>query len=190
MSRATECDPAEVNFSPESLHSLLDFPARASMMTQSSAPGLPSILYAEDDSVQRGLSVEILTHSGYAVTPVEDGLQAWAALHSDRYDLLITDNNMPRMTGLELAAKTRLEGMQLPIIVASRAVGLPAGTDYDWIRVAARLQKPFATDELLKTVEQVLCAACCVRQRRDNFFPMLLQNLSRITPYQHWGLNE
>ena len=127
---------------------------------------------------------------GYAVTPVQDGLQAWEALHASRYDLLITDNNMPRMTGLELAERTRLEGMKLPIIVASGAVGLPSGTDYDWLRVAARLQKPFATDELLKTVEQVLCAAGCLRQRRDNIFPMLLQRFSHITPYQHWGLNE
>ena len=72
------------------------------MTTQSGSLGLARILYAEDDPVQRGLSVRILTLSGYAVTSVEDGLQAWAALHSDRYDLLITDNNMPRMTGLEL----------------------------------------------------------------------------------------
>ena len=190
MSRATERNPASENLSPEKVHTLFDFPASAALSTQSSGPGLASILFAEHDSVQRGLSVEILTHSGYAVTPVQDGLQAWEALHASRYDLLITDNNMPRMTGLELAERTRLEGMKLPIIVASSAVGLPSGTDYDWLRVAARLQKPFATDELLKTVEQVLCAAGCVRQRRDNIFPMLLQRFSHITPYQHWGLNE
>jgi CheY-like chemotaxis protein len=151
---------------------------------------LASILYAEDYSVQRGPSVEILTHSGYAVTPVEDGLEAWDALHSDRYDLLITDNNMPRMTGLELAAKTRLEGMKLPIIVASGTVGLLAGTNFDWLRVAARLQKPFATDHLLRTVEQVLRAAARARQRSDIFFPALLPSFRHLTPYQHWGLNE
>ena len=39
-------------------------------------------------------------------------------------------------------------------------------------------------------LEQVLCAAGCVRQRRDNVFPLLLQSLSHITPYQHWGINE
>ena len=148
-----------------------------------------SILYAEDDPVLRGFSVEILAHSGYAVTPAEDGLQAWAALHSKGYDLLITDNNMPRMTGLELAAKTRLEGMKLPIIVASGTIGLLAGTDYDWLRVAAKLQKPFATDELLKTVEQVLRPAASLRQRSDIYFPLLPQRFSHITPYQHWGIN-
>ena len=78
---------------------------------------------------------QILTHSGYAVTHVEDGLQAWEALHCDRYDLLITDNNMPRMTGLELAAKSRLEGMKLPIIVASGDVELLSATDHVWLRL-------------------------------------------------------
>ena len=172
------------------MNTLPDSLARASTTTQSGGHGLASILYAEDDSVLRGLSADILTHSGYVVTPVEDGLEAWDALHSDRYDLLITDNNMPRMTGLELASKTRLEGMKLPIIVASGTVGLLAGTDYDWLRVAAKLQKPFATDQLLKTVEQVLRAAASVRRKSDIFFPVLLPSFSHITPYQHWGLNE
>jgi CheY-like chemotaxis protein len=172
------------------MNTLFDSLARASTTTQSGRHGLANILYAEDDSVLRGLSADILTRSGYVVTPVEDGLEAWDALHSDRYDLLITDNNMPRMTGLELAAKTRREGMKLPIIVASGTVGLLAGTDYDWLRVAAKLQKPFATDQLVKTVEQVLRAAASVRRRSDSFFPALLPSFSHITPYQHWGLNE
>jgi CheY-like chemotaxis protein len=172
------------------MNTLFDSLARASTTTQSGGHGLASILYAEDDTVLRGVTADILTHSGYVVTPVQDGLQAWEALHSDRYDLLITDNNMPRMTGLELAAKTRLEGMKLPIIVASGTVGLLAGTDYDWLRVSARLQKPFATDQLVKTVEQVLSAAASARQRSANFFPTLLPSFSHITPYQHWGLNE
>jgi PleD family two-component response regulator len=111
MRRASALDSAGEELSSQAMNRLLETPACASTMTQSGGHGLASILYAEDDPLLRGFSVEILTHSGYAVTPVEDGLQAWAALHSKGYDLLITDNNMPRMTGLELAAKTRIEGM-------------------------------------------------------------------------------
>ena len=189
MGRAIERDTAGENLGLETLNRLHDIPVRAATLTQSGGHGV-NILYAEDDPLLRGFSAEILTHSGYAVTPVEDGLQAWAALHSKGYDLLITDNNMPRMTGLELAAKTRLEGMKLPIIVASGTVGLLAGTDHDWLPVAARLQKPFASEELLKTVEQVLRPAASVRQRSDIYFPLLPQSFSHLTPYQHWGINE
>ena len=190
MSCAKELDSAGNELGSETLNRLHDTLVRASTVTQSCGHGLVRILYAEDDPLLRGFSVEILAHSGYAVTPVEDGLQAWAALHSNGYDLLITDNSMPRMSGLELAAKTRLEGLKLPIIVASGAVGFLAGTDHDWLRLAARLQKPFASEELLKTVEQVLRPAASVRQRNDIFFPLLPQRFSHITPYQHWGLNE
>ena len=190
MSRATDLDSSADDLRSETLNRLHNTPVRASTATQLGGDGLVSILYAEDDPPSRRFSVEILTHSGYAVTPVEDGLQAWTALHSKGYDLLITENNMPRMSGLELVAKTRLEGMKLPIIVASGAVGFLAGTDHDWLRLAARLQKPFASEELLKTVEQVLRPAASVRQRNDIFFPLLPQRFSHITPYQHWGLNE
>ena len=183
-------NPAGENFSAETLNIPPDFPARASITTQSSGPGLASILYADTDAPLRGFAVQILTSSGYAVTPVQDGLLAWEALHSERYDLLITDNYMPRMTGLELAEKTRLEGMMLPIIVALGPAELQVGAEYDWLRVMAMLQKPFGTDELLKTVRQVLRATARVRQRSDNFFPMVSQSFSHITPYRHWGINE
>ena len=59
MSRATECDPASENLGPVKVHTLFDFPASAALSTQSSGPGLASIVFAEDDSVQRGLSVQI-----------------------------------------------------------------------------------------------------------------------------------
>lgn len=190
MSRATELNSAGDDLRSETLNWLPDFPARVSMTTQSSGPGPASILYADNDAPLRGFGVEILTSSGYAVTPVEDGLQAWAALHLHRFELLITGDSMPQMTGLELAAQTRLEGMKLPIIVVLGAVELQSAAHYDWLRVAARLRKPFATEELLKTVEQVLRPAASVRQRRDISFPLLPQSFSHITPYQHWGLNE
>ena len=58
MSRATERDPASENLSPEKVRTLFDLPASAALSTQSS--GLATILFAEDDSVLRELSVEVL----------------------------------------------------------------------------------------------------------------------------------
>src|SRR6185436_3357327 len=56
---------------------------------------LAKILYAEDNAALRLVTARMLTRTGYAVTSVEDGLQAWEALQSDKYDILITDNDMP-----------------------------------------------------------------------------------------------
>ena len=190
MSRATNLNSAGDDLRSETLNWLPGFPARVSITTQSSGPGPASILYADNDAPLRGFAVEILTSSGYAVTPVEDGLQAWAALHSHRFELLITGDSMPRMTGLELAAQTRLEGMKLPIIVALGAVELQSAANDAWPRVTARLRKPFGTDELLKTVRQVFRMAANARQGNEPFFPGMGGRFKYITPYRHWGINE
>lgn len=48
------------------------------------------------------LNAEILMRVGYEVDATEDGQAAWQALNAGSYDLLITDNNMPKVTGVEL----------------------------------------------------------------------------------------
>jgi CheY-like chemotaxis protein len=150
---------------------------------------LASILYAEDDVALRRVSTLTLTGSGYLVTPVEDGLHAWEALHAGHYDLLITDNDMPRLTGLELATKARLEGVAVPIIMASGSLQCLAGTDREWLHLAATLSKPFTTEKLLATIKQVLRAASSVRPDGE-LLPLLAEAEWDIKPARYWGLNE
>jgi CheY-like chemotaxis protein len=130
--------------------------------------GSSSILLAEDDPRARSLWTLTLARAGYAVTPVEDGLQAWETLVSKRFDLLVTDNEMPRLTGLELAAKARLEGMRLPIIMASGSANMMEGADCRWLQFAALLQKPFTPADLSKAVEEALRGLS--RERRGSLF--------------------
>ena len=67
----------------------------------------------------RQIDARVLIHSGYAVDVAEDGAAAWEALQANRYELLITDNNMPRLTGIELLKKLRSARMALPVILVS-----------------------------------------------------------------------
>jgi DNA-binding response OmpR family regulator len=53
------------------------------------------ILVVEDDRPLRQINPRVLIHSGYTVNGAEDGAAIWEVLHATRYDLLITDNNMP-----------------------------------------------------------------------------------------------
>ena len=152
--------------------------------------GTSRILYAEDEPAIRRFSTLALTHSGYAVTAVEDGEQAWDALHAEPFDLLITDNDMPRLTGVELVTKARLGGIDLPVIVTSGSVGLFTGGDLGWLRLATMLQKPFTTDDLLDSVQRVLRAAASVTGRREVFSPAFAEAAAWIEPMQHWGINE
>ena len=65
------------------------------------------ILVVDDDEAFRRLNTEVLNCSGYQVDAAEDGAVGWEAIQANRYDLLITDNSMPKLTGVELVKKLR-----------------------------------------------------------------------------------
>jgi DNA-binding response OmpR family regulator len=78
----------------------------ASGAKASSAPTRPQtnppnrILVVDDDVDLRKLNTQVLVLSGYQVNAAEDGEAAWEYLQANSYDLLITDNRMPRLSGL------------------------------------------------------------------------------------------
>jgi two-component system, chemotaxis family, sensor histidine kinase and response regulator WspE len=92
-----------------------------------------------DDSLTVREAEQFLLHSrGYDVEVAVDGMDGWNALKASHYDMIVTDVDMPRMTGLELVAKIKadqkLQG--LPVIIVSykdrdedRLRGLDAGAD-------------------------------------------------------------
>jgi DNA-binding response OmpR family regulator len=118
----------------------------------------PAILYADDDEMIRDIYHKVLLRAGYSVDLAENGLAAWDLLQCKNYDLLITDLDMPQLTGLELVVRTRRAGMALPIIIASGRASFPDDDAYAWLRLSSSLRKPFTREALLQTVEAVLFA--------------------------------
>lgn len=120
-----------------------------------------SILVADDDRVVRRIVVVKLHSLGYEVTDVEDGQEALDLLEGGEIpDLLITDSNMPRMSGLQLVRNIRNSKdpdlVKLPIVMltarqSERDVieGLETGLD-DYVI------KPFSPDELAARVRTAL----------------------------------
>jgi CheY-like chemotaxis protein/HPt (histidine-containing phosphotransfer) domain-containing protein len=78
------------------------------------------ILVADDDTGSRELLTELLRHSGHSVTAVVDGREALAALTKDTFEIVLMDEEMPGMNGLE-ATRAILQGtapgQKRPIIV-------------------------------------------------------------------------
>lgn len=114
------------------------------------------ILVAEDDTGIRELNAEVLARAGFAVKAVKDGLAAWEALHATNYHLLITDHDMPRLSGLGLVKRLRSARMALPVILASGTWPMPGPQWAQELQLAAILPKPFSPDQLLGTVKEVL----------------------------------
>jgi len=118
------------------------------------------ILVADDDEAIRRIISNVLAHAGFEVDAASDGQRAWEALLDGHYDLLVTDNEMPRLPGIKLVERIREEGMSLPVIIASGTFPLDRMRNDPQLQIAAVLPKPFGTGELLNTVRQVLQASC------------------------------
>jgi CheY-like chemotaxis protein len=121
------------------------------------------ILMVEDDLDILQLCSEVLIASGYQVDTAEDGEAGWRMLQPvrhdpDSYNLLITDNIMPKLSGIELIKKLRSARMTLPVILASGTA--PISTEClhlaESLQLASILPKPFSRGKLVQMVKEVL----------------------------------
>jgi DNA-binding response OmpR family regulator len=115
------------------------------------------ILMVEDQPDIRRLSVDMLTWSGYEVDSAADGAVAWELLQQNHYDLLITDNEMPNVTGVELLGKLHAAHMTLPVVMATGI--LPDFKLRPQIRPNVIVVKPYTIGELLAAVKEALHGA-------------------------------
>ncbi len=96
------------------------------------------ILVVDDSFTVRELERKLLAGRGYEVDVAVDGVDGWNAVRTGRYDLVVTDVDMPRMDGIELVTRIRQDPRLhlLPIIIVSykereedRLRGMEAGAD-------------------------------------------------------------
>lgn len=116
------------------------------------------VLLVEDDPTQQRVFYSYLRAEGIDVTLENNGLAGIDNVkkHPDRYDLLITDIEMPYMTGIEFARELRERGLLIPILAISgrHSVGLErecwqAGCD-------AYLIKPFVREQMINQVRRLV----------------------------------
>ena len=99
----------------------------------------------DDDALIRQLSAGVLIRSGYQA-------DAWNALQLASYDLLVTDHNLRRLTGVGPIQKVQAAHMALPVILMSAAMPTDELSTLPWLQIDATLRKPFTTGELLDAV--------------------------------------
>jgi two-component system sensor histidine kinase and response regulator WspE len=97
------------------------------------------ILIVDDSLTVRELQRKLLAGHGYTADVAVDGMDGWNAARAGKYDLVITDVDMPRMDGIELATLIKKDPRlsALPVMIVSykdreedRLRGLDAGADY------------------------------------------------------------
>jgi two-component system cell cycle sensor histidine kinase/response regulator CckA len=111
-----------------------------------------SILIVDDEAVVRAYIVRALRMLGFEVVEASDGPSAWQLTLDRTFDLIITDNRMPGMSGKELTRRVREHYPDTRILCVSGSQDTPAEDD-PWI---AHLRKPFGIDELVDRVQVLL----------------------------------
>jgi two-component system chemotaxis sensor kinase CheA len=131
--------------------------------TASQAPdesaGDVSILVAEDSVTSRALLRTILQSAGYRVSTAVDGLDAYTQLKTDRFDLVVSDVEMPRLSGFELTAKIRADAAlaEMPVVLVTalsspedRARGIDSGAN------AYIVKSSFDQSNLLEVIRRLV----------------------------------
>jgi two-component system, cell cycle response regulator CpdR len=115
------------------------------------------ILLADDEEASRVLVCRALESDGHAVQVAESGTEAddVLAANAQKFDLLITDINMPGMTGLVLAKTIRARQLQLPIILMSGLVEQLESVDVQKLAPVFTIPKPFTLEQMRQIVRTV-----------------------------------
>jgi len=133
--------------------------AAAGSRTFSHDDGAARLLVVDDDRSVRRLSVRALQQAGYRVDEAVDGEFGWEALQHGAFELLVTDNSMPRLNGVDLIVRLRAAGMTLPAILASGTLPWDETAVPPELQPLSTIEKPFVIGRLLATVGNSLRAA-------------------------------
>lgn len=117
-----------------------------------------NVLIADDDDEFREAVAEIVASEGWQVWQARDGEEAVRCTLKLRPDVLILDQRMPAMTGVEVVRRLRKEGIGTPVVFVSAAheiVELAAS-----VGVRCHLRKPFGFDELTEALKRAAQGRC------------------------------
>jgi CheY-like chemotaxis protein len=126
----------------------------------------PHILVVDDDASVRYVVTTLLQRAGFRVTEAEDGEAAWEILQTTPFDLLVTDHNMPRLTGLELLRRIRARSMVLPTLLISATIPWGEADLPSLLQPGAVLSKPFSLAGLLGCVHPLLSESAVARDEK------------------------
>jgi PAS domain S-box-containing protein len=111
------------------------------------------VLVVDDDSLVLTNMTAMLEDLGHRVFEATSGLQALAILQREPVvDMVITDQAMPKMTGIQLIEKIRAGWPDMPVILATGYAELPPGDD----PLQPRLAKPFLQNDLEEAVNNAM----------------------------------
>ena len=118
------------------------------------------VLYLDDDPVMMVMVEDLLKSAGYRVTCLDDPRQALARAGAlvDPVDIVVTDFNMPELSGLDIAAELQRLRPGLPVVITTGYVSETLRGQAQQLGVKQVLQKEYTLEQLAGVVHQCLAA--------------------------------
>jgi CheY-like chemotaxis protein len=114
------------------------------------------ILVAEDEAALREILTEGLRDEGFEVVTATDGLEALERYRSDGpFDVLLLDEEMPRLTGLRVLTRLREKGERVAVILFSGNLEL-SEQEQARLGVGPTLRKPVSLEELSRAIRRAV----------------------------------
>ena len=132
----------------------------APVMLEPAVPQVPLVLVVDDSITVRRVTQRLLQREGYRVALAADGLQALERLQEERPALVLSDIEMPRMDGFDLARNIRADEAlaDLPIIMITSRIAEKHREHAKQLGVNHYLGKPYSEEELLRLVRSYTMA--------------------------------
>ena len=119
---------------------------------------MAAILTVDDSTSMRQMVAFTLKQAGYDVTEAADGVEGLAKAKTGKFNLVITDVNMPKMDGITLVRELRGLGDYkfTPILLLTTEAGADKKKEGKDAGATGWLVKPFNPDQLLTTIKKVI----------------------------------
>ncbi len=114
------------------------------------------ILVIDDQVSHCDLMRSVLNRANYTVDSADSGAQALERMQTGAYGLIVTDQQMPGMSGLELLHELHVRHPDLPVIIVTAHGTVATAVDAMKAGAADFIKKPFTPEELLLVVRRVL----------------------------------
>ena len=138
------------------------------------------VLVVDDSQEVRNFLVEyILKPKGFQILTANNGLMGLEMAIAKEPDLMIVDQQMPRLTGLELLQKLRDRGLNIPAILATGEGSEETAVQAFRLGIRDYIIKPFDADEMSESVDRALRESRLQRER-DQLVQQLMESNSQL----------
>lgn len=119
------------------------------------------ILYVDDSPTMRQIIELVFKQAGFDVMLAEDAMHALHYLEYNRFDVIVTDFNMPKINGIEFTKQAKLLASHraTPVIMLTPEMSIQRMEEGKLAGIRAWVNKPIKPAKLIETVEMLLSTA-------------------------------